>query len=73
MKSQNLSGGTFRMNGKRMHFKILSIDRSDPYGGPCEPVARKLGINPEICICDEDAVEVMAEELAEMKSKPPVG
>ena len=40
--------------GRKMFYRILNIIRVDMYGGKCEVAARKVGINPQYCLCDPE-------------------
>lgn len=64
MDSKPVTGEIFKENDfasypivfgkKKMFWRILFIERIDKYGGTCENISRKIGINPKICICNHE-------------------
>lgn len=43
--------------GKRLMAKVIRIDRTDSYHGPCEKVATSVGLDAELCICNPDRLK----------------
>jgi hypothetical protein len=43
-------------NNRAYFAKIIEAKRLDSYRGDCEDTARKMRINPEICVCDDEFV-----------------
>lgn len=42
---------------KKMYGHLVMVNRLDPYAGPCEEIMRETQINPEYCICDQEALD----------------
>ncbi|CAG9317256.1 unnamed protein product [Blepharisma stoltei] len=56
MKNENFLSQPIVFESKKMFVRILNIARADKYGGPCEMKARKSGLNPQFCVCNDEKI-----------------
>mmetsp|Transcript_5274 Transcript_5274/g.9677 ORF Transcript_5274/g.9677 Transcript_5274/m.9677 type:complete len:673 (-) Transcript_5274:10-2028(-) len=59
MKHDNYLAEPITYRGKKLYARILSILRTDKYGGECEAMARALTLNPQYCFCKKEAKEYL--------------
>jgi hypothetical protein len=52
MKHENYRSLPIVFRGKRLYFRLIIALRTDKYGGECELYSRRLGLNPQYCICN---------------------
>ena len=52
MKHENYRSQPFVYQGKRLYYRLIIALRTDKYGGECELYSRRLGLNPQYCICE---------------------
>lgn len=57
MKHDNYLSEPIVFRGNKLFVRILSILRTDKYGGECELMARALQLNPQYCFCKPSAKE----------------